>query len=188
MPRVKHTRIVSSTPRRTRLRLSVKRRNEAEMRRIVQALEADGDIRDIRTNIRTGSILIRHAPGAMENIQAALRDLGVVLASITGADVAETEAKSGKAAGLSAAVADLNRRLGLADSGLFSLRTIVPLGLGALALAQFMRRGLQVEAAPWYFLAYLSLDSFARLNFPGKAANPEESAALNANRNFAPSA
>ncbi len=173
MAHTKHTRIVSSTAKRTRIRLSSKRRNKEEMGRIALGLEAKGKIHEVTANIQTGSLVVHHAPGALADIYAALRDLGVVLVSTAGIDMPTGEGGPYMASRLSDAVADLNRRLGLSDFGLSSLRTIIPLGFGTLSLAQLLRRGLQIEAAPWYFLAYLSFDSFVRLNSPGKTVvNP----------------
>jgi hypothetical protein len=175
MAAAQHTRIVSSTGKRTRIRLSAKRRNHDEVRRIVQGLEAQGKVHEVTANLRTGSLVVHHAPGALEGIYASLRDLGVVVASTAGIGIPAGEGHPDTVSGLSDAVADLNRRLGLSESGLMSLRTLIPLGFGVLALGQLMRRGLQIEAAPWYFLAYLSFDSFMRLHPSAKTpAKPQE--------------
>lgn len=76
MPTLKHTHIVSSTPDRTRLRVSSKRRNSQEMARIANAFKAHPEIQEVRTNVQTGSIVVHHAHNhsSLEQISAILQD------------------------------------------------------------------------------------------------------------------
>jgi hypothetical protein len=73
--------------------------------------------------------------------------------------------KSEMASDLTTAISDLNKQVGLATNGVVDLRLLVPVGLGALAIRQLLRNGLQIEAAPWYVLAYYAFDSFIKLHY-----------------------
>lgn len=171
----KHTHIVSSTPSRTRLRVSQKRRTPQEMKRIANALNASSDVHEVRTNHQTGSIVIHHASdsNSLDNIVATLNDLGVILGSIADVKLPSLEGKSEVASNVTAAVADLNQRVGQATNGIIDLRMIIPIGFGALALRQLLREGLQIEAAPWYALAYYAFDSFIKLHYTQEPSTDE---------------
>jgi hypothetical protein len=164
----KRTHIASSIPGRTRIRVSRKRRTKAEMDRIARALKDHlGDV-ETHADVRTGSILVRHPHQSTERISSILQDLGVILGSVADIHIPDVEGKTGVDFDLADAVSDLNRRLGFATGGLIDLRVIIPLGFGALALLQLLRRGLQFEAAPWYLLAYAAFDSFVKLHQPAE--------------------
>ncbi|MGC9967279.1 MAG: HMA2 domain-containing protein [Syntrophobacteraceae bacterium] len=151
-----HTEIVSSTPRRTRIRVSRKRRNPKEMARLARALEAFPEISGVETNLHTGSLIVHHKKEVLGDIQSTLEDMGVIVMAATGG---ETSAQS-----LMEAIADLDKRLGGKAKSFLDLKLLVPLGLGALAVVQLVRRGFQIEGAPWYILAYFAIESFTRLN------------------------
>lgn len=163
----KHTHIVSSTPNRTRLRVSQKRRNPQEMKRIASAIKASPEVQEVRANVQTGSIVVYHAPHSsiLDNISATLQDLGVILGSAAEVEVPVMEGKSEVASDLTSAVADLNQRYGLATNGVIDLRMLIPIGLGALAIRQGLKNGWLIEAAPWYVLAYYAFDSFIKLHY-----------------------
>ncbi len=162
-----HTHIVSSTPSRTRIRISSKRRTPKEMNRITKALQALPDVYSVRPNLQTGSIIIHHdqSPKVVENLAASLRDLGVILFHTVDVGLPETGGKSGVAGNLVQAVADLNQRVGQSTDGIVDLRSLIPLGLGGLAIYQLLRKGWQFETAPWYVLAYYAFDSFIKLHY-----------------------
>jgi hypothetical protein len=69
----------------------------------------------------------------------------------------------------------LNHWFGLATNGIVNLQLLVPFGLGALALRQLLRYGWQIEAAPWYVLAYAAFDSFIKLHYTRDGERVEES-------------
>src|SRR5208337_3049850 len=161
-----YTQIVSNTPKRTRIRLSRKRRNREEMARLARALEEFPSVSRVDTNLQTGTIVVHHEKESLEDIQSRLKDLGVILAAATGVDM---PAKS-----LTDAISDLEGRLGFSTERILNLKLLVPLGFGALALLQLARRGFQIEGAPWYILAYFAFESFARLNSPDEKCAPEE--------------
>jgi hypothetical protein len=94
----------------------------------------------------------------------------VIVGSVAGVHIPVAEDKTKLASSLVGAVARLHIRVGIATRGVVDLRLLVPLGFGGLAILQLVRRGFQFEAAPWYVLAYVAFDSYARLH-PG-AENP----------------
>lgn len=167
MPTPKRTHIVSSTPNRTRLKVSQKRRNPREMERIAKALKTAPEVQDVTTNVQTGSIVVHHDShsNSLNNISATLQDLGVVLGYVTDAELPSGDGKSEVASNLTDAVADLNKQVAQATNGVVDLRLLIPVGLGALAVRQLMRNGLQIETAPWYVLAYYAFDSFIKLHY-----------------------
>jgi hypothetical protein len=163
-----HTEILSSTPRRTRIRVSRKRRNPKEMARLAKALESVPEISGVETNLHTGSLIVHHKK-ELKDIRSTLADMGVIVMAATGVEM--------PAQSLTRAIANLDKHLGHATKGLLDFRLLVPLGLGALAVVQLVRRGFQIEGAPWYILAYFAVESFTRLNKTrekGRCA-PEES-------------
>ncbi len=172
----KHTHVVSSTPSRTRLRVSEKRRNSEKMAQIVNALKAHPEVHDIRTNVQTGSIVIYHAhqDNSLEEISAILQDLGIILSSTTGTELPFSQGKSEVAADLTSAVSDLNERVGQATDGVVDLRLLVPVGLAALALRELSRTGWEFETAPWYVLAWYAFDSFIKLHYTAEPPTKTE--------------
>jgi len=135
------------------------------MARIVQGLNECAGVNRVSTNTDTGTIVVHHESGVFEDIRSKLLDLGVILASITDLPMPTAEGKTRVAYELTDAIADLNRRLGLATNGLINLRVLVPVGFGSLAVVQLLRRGLEIGAAPWYVLAYAAFDSFVKLHY-----------------------
>jgi hypothetical protein len=163
----KHTHVVSSTPERTRLRVSRKRRNPEEMARIAKALKAHSEVHDVRTNVETGSIVVHHAhnDNSLDEISAVLQDLGVILGSAIDVDLPSSEGKSEVATTLTDAISDLNDRVGTATDGVVDLRMLVPAGFAALALRQLLENGWEIETIPWYALAWYAFDSFIKLHY-----------------------
>jgi hypothetical protein len=153
-----HTKIVSSTPKRTRIRVSRKRRNPEEMARLAEALRASPKVSQVETNLYAGTLIVHHQPKALADIKAELKDLGVIAMAATGM---ETSAQS-----LGDAVLDLEKQVGPLLANILDLKLLVPLGFGALAALQLARRGLEIGGAPWYLLAYFAYESFVRLNKP----------------------
>jgi hypothetical protein len=129
------------------------------MKRIASVLEAHPQIKQVRTNVQNGSIIIEHDRdnGTFDNVFATLRDLGIIFGDLT-------QGKSEAAAGLSSAVVDLNKQVEQATNGVVDLRFLFPLGLSALAVRKLLAKGLQFETIPWYVLAWYAFDSFIKLH------------------------
>jgi hypothetical protein len=151
---------------RTRIRVSRKRKNREEMARLARALEEFPSVSRVDANLQTGTLLVYHEEGALEDIRCRLRDLGVILMAASGVELPTQWFTN--------AVSDLDMRISSQTKGLLNLKTLVPVGLGALAILQLVRRGLQLEGAPWYILAYFAFESFRRLNAPDEKTAQEE--------------
>jgi hypothetical protein len=156
------TRLVSRTPSRVRLKISPEDRYRDRMAKIVDVLEAHPQVQHIKTNTSTGSIVIHHDHGALGNILNALKDLGVIVGDVVGAEIPTGQSEA--AANLTSAIADLNQRVERSTNYLIDLRFVFPLGLGILAIRQLVKRGLQFELVPWYVLAWYAFDNFIKLN------------------------
>lgn len=154
-----HTKIVSNTPGRLRIRIARPYCRAKEMQRIASALEAQPNISQVRTNIYHGSILINHdgKDGSLKNVFATLQDIGLIFGGIT-------QSGSEAAMGVTNAVLDLNKKVELATNGAVDLRFLFPLGLSILAARQLIAKGLQFEIIPWYVLAWYAFDSFVKLH------------------------
>jgi hypothetical protein len=169
-----HTRVVSDTPTRARVKVSQKRRNRHEMARIAHRLQEQPGVREVHTNVQTGSIVVQNEPGSSINIKGILEDLGIILESATNIDIPSVGASKDSNAALASAIARLSLQLGLNTSGLINLRVLIPLGFGALSVLQLIRRGLQIDAAPWYVLAFAAIESYLRLNTEREPALQEQ--------------
>ncbi len=154
-----HTRVVSSTPTRLRLRVAPSHRQSGEIERIASSLQAHPNINQVRTNVQNGSITIEQdgSEGSQENVFASLKDLGIIFGDIA-------EGKSDAAAEVSNAVVDLNKRVRVSTNGVVDLRFLFPLGLASLAVRQLIVKGIQLEIIPWYVLAWYAFDSFIKLH------------------------
>jgi len=159
-----HTQIVSSTPRRTRINLSRKRRSPEEMSRLAKRLKASPKVDEVETNLYAGTLIVHHKEKALGDITAELKDMGVIVLAATGI---ETSVQS-----FTDAVADLENQVGPTLGAIFDFKLLVPLGFGALAAVQLARRGLEIGAAPWYLLGYFAFESFVRLNRPEEKPAP----------------
>jgi len=158
-PKPISTKVVSSTPRRLRLRLAHSHRQPEKIQSIANALSANSHINQVKTNVHHGSILINHdgKDGSLENVLATLKDLGIIFADIS-------EGNTEAAAGVSSAIVDLNQRVKQSTHGAFDLRILFPVGLASLSLRQLFNKGLQLEVIPWYVLAWYAFDSFIKLH------------------------
>jgi hypothetical protein len=163
------TRVVSSTPGRLRLRVAQPHRQSGEMQRIANALQANPNINQVRTNIQNGSIVINHdgEGGSLDDVYATLRDLGIIFGDIA-------LGKSEAAAEVSNAVVDLNKRVRQATNNAVDLRFLFPLGLGMFSIRQLVTRGLQLEIIPWYVLAWYAFDSFIKLHATSQVQSTKE--------------
>ncbi|MBH8565759.1 hypothetical protein I8748_26910 [Nostoc sp. CENA67] len=163
------TKIVSNTPKRLRLRVARQHRQPEEMQRIVNALEAQPNVTQVRTNISQGSIVINHdgKDDSWNNVVATLLDLGIIFGDIA-------EGKSEAAMDISSAVVDLNKRVEQATNGAVDLRLLFPFGLSILAVRQLLKQGWRIDIIPWYVLAWYAFDSFIKLHGIHQAQSSNE--------------
>ena len=134
-----HTQIVSNTPRRTRIRLSRKRRNREEMARLAKALEEFPSVSRVDTNLQTGTLVVHHEKESLEDIQSKLKDLGVIAMAATGVEI------PGKS--LTDAISDLEGRLGFSTERILNLRLLVPLGFGFLLFCNSQGAAFELRVA-----------------------------------------
>ncbi|MEB3337967.1 MAG: hypothetical protein VKJ46_10920 [Leptolyngbyaceae bacterium] len=168
MPPSKQTHVVSSTPGRARLRVAQPQRTAPAMSRLAKALKARPTVQEVRTNLQTGSLLVHYDAqrGNLQDLVATLENCGVVVGQGMERDGSDRPSQSAVAQDLTDAVSNWNQTIGSATDYKVDLQLLVPLGLAALAIRQVMRNGLELEAAPWYVLAYYAFDTFLKLNRP----------------------
>jgi hypothetical protein len=154
-----HARIVSHTAERTRLRIFKFHRSPENMKRFVAAVKTLPCVDKVKTNTRTGSILIYHKGGTQDQFVGVFKDIGSILLSTLSIDLPE-EGKAGL--DLPQAVNDLDFRLGFINKP-YSLKNLIPMSLGVLAFIQMRRQGVKITAAPWYVLAYLAYFTYTKL-------------------------
>ncbi|BAZ09368.1 hypothetical protein NIES4071_11760 [Calothrix sp. NIES-4071] len=74
------TKVTSSTPGRTRFKISPQHRSQEEIERIVENLQAPPFVDSVEYNEKTGSILVLHdtSEEALQAIKDIMQNLGVV--------------------------------------------------------------------------------------------------------------
>ncbi len=171
---MQNAQVVSSSPGRTRFKLPPHRRNYQEMERISSGLQAHPDVHDVQFNTQTGSILVHHDPHRSDQheMKDVLRDLGCIFGDITGTEDLLSVGTSEGSLDFGSAISDLNQQVLLATNGVVDLRYIIPVGLGALAVLQFLTYGWQFDIVPWFVLAYFAVESFSRLDLNQDPATP----------------
>lgn len=134
--------ILSMTPVRLRLKIAGGDRLgetiSQQMQNIANCLNTDPQISQVRTNIYSRTMVIYHS------------NLAGVLATLDNIGISFTESA-------------LNQQVPITNSAV-DLRLLFPLGLSILALRQLILKGVQLEAIPWYVLAWYAFDSFMKLN------------------------
>lgn len=167
-----HGRIVSHAPGRVRVRLPREHRDPTLFERVEQALDQHASITGVTTNARTGSILLSYDGRALsrEDVTALLRDVGVIVRDVAGADEItdlpglEEVGHSSTATSLIEALRDLDRRVSHLTGGRIDVKLLVPASLGLLALRQISLNGLGLSGVPGYVLLWYTFDSFYKLH------------------------
>ncbi len=162
-----HTHVVSSTPGRTRFKVPPHRRTHQQMEQLAASIEAHPDVQGVQFNTQTGSLLVHHDPNQaiLHEVKDALRDLGCVFADVTGtSELVSFKDESGKNLDFDSAIEHLNSQVLELTNGIVNLQYVLPLGLGLLAVLQFLTFGWQFDIVPWYVLFYFAVDSFIKLN------------------------
>lgn len=162
--------IISDTPGRLRLRIVPRDRQSQKMQQIAPQLEKQANIQQVKTNIQHGSILIHH-DSDLENLTATLRDLGIIFVDLA-------EGNTDAATGITNAVVDLNNRVERITQGAVDIGFLFPFGLSILSVRQLLSKGWQLEAIPWYMLAWYAFDSFIKLNCSNQPRTSSENGRL----------
>src|SRR5439155_11541854 len=155
--------VVSAIPGRLRFKVPRERRTPEQMRAIADAFSTRA-VREVETNVQTGSVLVHYDPEAVpfDDLEEAFGDFDAT--PVFGRRLAGRGPTDASPATRVIDVADrLNTRVARATNGA-DLRLLVPLGLGALSVRQAFRDSPRLKQAPWYVLAWYAFDSFVKLN------------------------
>ena len=153
--------LVSATPGRVRLRLPAGATDRNLLAAASDALAARAEVRRAEARWQTRSLVVEFDPGAGEAAWAALGELGLARPAApptTPAETADPEAAR-VLGGLTRVNSLVARRTGGTD-----LRTLVPVGLGMLALRQLVRGDQRLADAPWYVLAWYASETFQKFH------------------------
>ncbi len=149
-------RVVSATPGRLRLRLP---EGVARPERLAAAAEALAALADVSVAVprpRTGSLVVEFDTGAAQAVRAALRELGLATPSAP----TDGDPEGVRVLGVLSRANDLVARRTKGPD----LRTLVPVGLGMLALRQLVRGEQRLVNAPWYVLAWYASETFQKFH------------------------
>lgn len=160
--------MVHSIPGRIRFRLDSQLRAADSMKELVTALSQVPGIKQVQCNPKTGSLLVLYEPDTfgIEDLMMAAQAANVV---VTLPDAEIAAASSG--AEISRLAASINRSAERADRALSAitrgaadLKTLVPIGLAAVALRQIASSGVRLTSVPWYVLLWYSWGIFNAYN------------------------
>lgn len=164
-------RIVHQTPGRLRLRLPRELVNGRGAERLHEALAGLAGVQHVRLTPQASSLLVQYDPArvAPEALAATLQRAGVHLAPATAPAPSAAEPTAlGQL--IDRLAGQLNERVDRATGHLLDLRTLLPVGLGALALREVLAG--RVQAAPWYVLLWWSFDAYLKLRRRAPNASP----------------
>lgn len=160
--------VVSDTPGRLRIRVRPERRRSDFMQRVQSHVGGKQGIRGVDTNANTGSVTVKYDPAhhSAADVWSMLHDLGVVAEAVTGEELPglDTSGSSAAGAGIIDAVSRLDEQIARLTGHQVDLKVLVPLGLGALGVAQIAQNGLQLSEVPGYVLIWYAFDSFFKLH------------------------
>ena len=161
--------IVHSSPGRIRVRLGPDLRTPDLMRTIVDALAGMQGVRAVEANPTTGSVLLLHDPAVLtvEDLTSAAEVANIVL---TVPDPPGTPAVAA-AGGPSPLARRINSVFGQMDGTLARItgrradaKTLLPLGLAAIAVRQLGASRAQLGSVPWYILLWYSFEMYTKYN------------------------
>lgn len=168
-----NVRVAHASPGRLRLKVVSREVPEEEAVRSAElALAGLRGVQEVRANPVARSVLVRYDPLDLE-LPALLEHLG--RAGVTPApdgprDGEQAAARGGTALGslISGAFGQADRRVARLTGGAADLRTLLPVGLAALAAREVLSGRL--AAAPWYVLLWYAFDSYTKLQKQDGAA------------------
>jgi len=163
--------ILHASPGRIRLRV---RRADLESTALLQAERAIArltGVSGVRQNPLTRSLVISFDPQEVgfEALIAAVGEAGIILEpSVSTHETASEEIRPLNKT-ITAFCRGLDDQVRERTGGSLDARTVVPIGLAALAVRELLATGL--TAAPWYVLFWYSFDSFLKLRKPDAPTN-----------------
>lgn len=158
--------VVSSTRGRMRLRVMPPQGSSERLQRIAEALDARPDLSAAGVNALAGSVVIYHPDeiDALAQVRETLDPLEIEVAE-RGLRERSQAVDSSIAERISGVASRLDAAVDRATDGV-PLRTLIPLGLGALAVRQALRSDARLGEAPWYLLGWYAFDGFLKLHGP----------------------
>lgn len=162
-------RIVHASPGRLRLRVGREAVNGGALGRAERALAEVRGVEAIQRSPVTGSVLLRYTPGTVDlpDVLTAIEKAGVEII-VEDTPSGDGEKSSGERPTLGDTISGFfqraDARVADATHGRADLKTLVPVGLGALAVRELLAG--RAIAAPWYVLAWYAFDSFTKLRRP----------------------
>ena len=160
--------IVHSSPGRIRVRLGRELRAPDLMRTTQDTLAGIKGVRAVEVNPVTGSVLLLHDPAVLtfEDLTSAAAAANIVLTVPDPSDGPTTTP-----GGPSPLAQRINSAFGQMDGALARItgkradaRTLLPLGLGAIAVRQLAASGAQLSSIPWYILLWYSFEIYTKYN------------------------
>lgn len=155
-------RIVSWVPGRLRLRLARGAGGRHRLVAAVEALSASAAVSTAAARWQTASLLVEYDAAEADAVRSLLEQLGLGRGRTRTTDVEQATDPSARVTRAVAGANEVVRR----RAGGNDLRTLVPLGLGLLALRQFVRDDRRLADAPWYVLAWYASETFQKFHHP----------------------
>lgn len=164
---MKRGRVVHAVPGRVRIKLQEGELDQEAGEELRSALTAMPGVDEVRVNHRTASVVIQYDRGDLdvEGLRKLARAANLLALDAGGADLyGQARPPSLTAQRIKRTFGEVDARLAEITNGRWDLRSVVPMLFGAMALRQIVRDFGQLQAAPWYVLAWYAFDSFWKLN------------------------
>jgi hypothetical protein len=165
--------VVHDSPGRLRLRVVRAALEDGTWSRAERALTGLAGVQQVRSNALASSLVVHYDDGVV-GVSVLLDALARAGLTVVNSSLPPAPPPAG---GRSRVARSIESFFGSADgevtrltNGTADLRTLVPLGLGALALREILAG--RVGAAPWYTLAWWAFDSFLKLQEPRAPQRP----------------
>jgi copper chaperone CopZ len=182
-----HAHVASQTPGRVRVRVHHPHRHPELLDNVREQLENTPGVDHVEVNPHSGSVLVHydHHASSVDDILGALRDVGMIMGTVAGADELpengdsdDDTGHSTTAAGFVETINDLDQRLSHVTGRKVDLKLLVPVALGALGVQSAVRNGIGLSEVPAYILIWYAFDSFWKFHSrPSRAstdgASPE---------------
>lgn len=158
--------VVSQTPGRIRLRVAPTYYQKDKIASLLAGLNQNVAIYRVKANVYASSITIFYEQEKLnyEDIRHILQNLSIIVSKIPFKKFSSPVGSSDAAFAVKRIASNLNQDVKRLTKGAIDLRFLFSLSLMVLALRQLLIKGLQLEAIPWYVLAWYGFDSFIKLH------------------------
>ncbi|MBV9355778.1 MAG: hypothetical protein JO023_09655 [Chloroflexi bacterium] len=180
-----HGHVASHTPGRLRVRLHHPHRHPQLLNEVHKQLASQPGVDHVEVNPHSGSVLVHydHQTRSMGDVLGCLRDVGVIIGSVAGADELpdvggdEESGHSSTAAGVVGSINDLDQRISRMTGRKVDLKLLFPAALGAIGLQSALRNGIGFAEVPAYILIWYAFDSFWKFHSNAPAPAPAATSA-----------